>query len=90
MPRESTDDKALRIIATHRIAYDRANATYRVLGDSADPLAPEPYIVRLSRDGEPDDCTCVNPRTCSHIKAARLIQAVFTRQAASGIQRGCR
>lgn len=78
--RESTDDKALRIIATRRIRYDRSERVYLVLGDTADPLAPLPYVVRLSREGEPDTCSCVNPRTCSHVKAARLIQTVFRKE----------
>ena len=78
--RETSDAKALRIIGEHRIGYDHSDGSYRVLGDSADPLAPQPYTVRLSKSGEPDDCTCPAMRTCSHIKAALLIQAVFSRQ----------
>ena len=83
MPRESSDAKALRIISEHRIGYDHSDGSYRVLGDSADPLAPQPYTVRLSESGEPDTCTCPAMRTCSHIKAALLIQAVFSRQYAA-------
>jgi hypothetical protein len=75
--RETTHDKALRIIGTGRIRWDRSEAVYLVVGDSADPMNPLPYVVRLGEEGEPDDCSCVATRTCSHTHAARLIQAVF-------------
>lgn len=81
--RETREQKALRIIAEKRITFDRDTRKWSVLGDTADPMDPMPYVVTLSRDGEPDDCSCVNPRTCSHITAARLIQAAFRQQHAS-------
>jgi len=71
MPRETREQKALRLIAEQRIRFSLLNATACVAiirGDSGD------YVVRLSSRWE---CTCEHgrhsSRLCSHMLAAQTI-----------------
>jgi hypothetical protein len=77
-------DKALRLIAEGRVrkasGFTRYRTCYSVLGDSTDAFAPEPYIVaREFVSGRIyESCNCICPTTrCSHIAAARLVDAVL-------------
>jgi hypothetical protein len=71
--RESAADKAVRLIAEHRIRVVKANErgiALEVTGDSGD------YRVLRYTDGGGvrEECTCASPsRNCSHIIAARLL-----------------
>jgi hypothetical protein len=80
--KETVADKACRIFMTdhwrlnltdttpHRLSID-------VLGDSADPMRPEPYRVVISwlESGRAESCTCANPKTnCSHLALARKLE----------------
>ncbi len=84
MPRETVRAKALRFIDTKRIRLVRGESTahrlaFDVLGDSSDPMQPEPYRVVIEWLGSAlvESCTCANPRTnCSHIAAARIFSEI--------------
>lgn len=73
MPRESADDKAVRLFAEYRVRVVRANEhgiALEVRGDSGIHR-----VLRYERDGVVrESCTCENPsRNCSHLMAARRL-----------------
>ena len=78
----SVTDKALRILADRRIRYLGTRWEFEVIGESGDPFAKTPYRVSLLPK---PSCTCpASPsRRCSHIIAAQLALAVFSREEAS-------
>lgn len=85
MPRETRQQKALRIIGEGRVkltAHTRSHYTFAVIGDT-NPFAP--YTVELLYDGNllVESCTCEGGQhhpvrgKCSHVEACRLIAAVL-------------
>lgn len=81
MSRETAREKGARLLLERKVRLIRAESSphrhvFHVLGDSADPLAPEPYRVVREWLGCSlvESCTCVCATTrCSHIAAARLV-----------------
>lgn len=72
--RESAADKAVRLIAEHRVRVTKANErgiALEVTGDSGDYRVLR-FVNRAAAVEE--SCTCPSPtRNCSHIIAARLL-----------------
>lgn len=82
MSRETVADKAARLFTADRwrLVRDDTNAhrlSLDVLGDSADPMDPDPYrvVIEWLESGRVESCTCPNPKTtCSHLLLARRIE----------------
>lgn len=76
-------EKGARLLFERKVRLDRDESArhrhvFAVLGDSADPLAPEPYRVVREYHGShlSESCDCICPRICSHIWAARIFGEV--------------
>ena len=80
MSRESVQDKAARLFVSGKWERIRTGSPHRlelhVLGDSADPLHPEPYVTVIEwlESGRVESCTCAATKTCSHIALARHLE----------------
>jgi len=78
--------KVARLFADSRIRMVRADTnpqrlSLAIVGDSADPFAPEPYTVVRERNEYGtvvESCSCANPKaTCTHLDAARQLSRIL-------------